>query len=138
MQMSRHKNTRHILVTAAVRAGWAGALLLVPAQSLRAGGRAPASAVAVARILGLRHLAQAAASALAPTAPVAGLGAVIDTLHTGTCIGLAVMSPRWRRVALLDAAVETGFAASGWRSGGPPASRRRTKRRRTAVLRSTA
>jgi hypothetical protein len=49
-----------------------------------------------------------------------------------------VMSPRWRRVALLDAAVETGFAASGWRSGGPPASRRRPKRKHTAVLRSTA
>ncbi len=115
--MSRHTGDRRIPATAVLRAGWGAALLLAPEPLLRAGGRAPvpAAAVAAARVLGVRHLLQAAASAVAPTAPVVGLGAVVDTLHTGSCVGLAVASPRWRRVALLDAAVESGFAASGWR-----------------------
>jgi hypothetical protein len=111
-----------VRATALARAGWAGVLLVVPEVVLRAGGPGPvpAAAVTVARVLAARHLAQAAASALTPTGPVAGLGAVVDTLHTGTCVALAAMSPRWRRAALLDAAVEAGFAAAGWAGSSRP------------------
>jgi hypothetical protein len=120
MTMSRRTGSRQVRATAVTRAGWAGVLLVVPEVVLRAGGPAsvPTAAVAVARVLAARHLVQAAASALAPIGSVAGLGAVVDTLHTGTCVALAAMSPRWRRAALLDAAVEAGFAAAGWRSSG--------------------
>jgi hypothetical protein len=119
--MMSRTGTRRIRVTAVLRAGWAAALLLVPERVLRAGGQAPvpAAAVAVARVLGVRHLLQAAVGATAPTGPVARLGAAVDTAHTATCLALAGVSPRWRRAALLDAAVESGFAASGWRSSSP-------------------
>ena len=120
--MSRLTRARRIRVTAVLRAGWAGALLVVPGLLLRAGNQAPvpAAAVAVARVLGVRHLLQAAAGVLAPTGSVAGLGAVVDTLHASSCVAFAAGSPRWRRVALLDAAVETGFAAAGWSASSRP------------------
>jgi hypothetical protein len=115
--------SRRIRATAVLRAGWAGALLLVPGRLLRIPGPAPvpAAAVVVARVLGARHLLQAAVSVAVPTGSVAGLGAVVDTVHTGTCLVLAAAWPRWRHAALLDAAVESGLAASGWSSSGPPA-----------------
>jgi hypothetical protein len=68
----------------------------------------------VLRVLGARHLAQAAVSGVAASESLAALGAVVDTLHSGSCVGLAAASGRWRRAALLDAAVEAGFAAAGW------------------------
>jgi len=103
----------------------------VPERLLGADGRTPvtATAVAFARVLGLRHLLQASATALAPTGPVSGLGAALDTLHAGSCVGLAALSPRWRRAALLDAVIETGFAAAGWSSSAPPPGARRRVRR---------
>jgi hypothetical protein len=117
--MSRHTGTAQIRALAAIRAGWAGALLFAPERLLGVAGRAPVppAAVATIRVLGVRHLLQAAASAAAPNASVMGAGAVVDALHTGTCVGLAALSPHWRRVALLDAAIETLFAASGWIGG---------------------
>jgi len=100
--------------TAAVRAGWAVILLALPHRLLRAGagGPVPPAAVAAGRLLAVRHLAQAGLSAR-PVMPWA-LGAVVDTVHAGSCIGLAAASARWRRVALIDALVEAGFAAASW------------------------
>jgi hypothetical protein len=122
--MARQAGTRRIQATALLRTGWAVTLLLVPERLLRIGGQAPPpAAISVVRVLGIRHLLQAAVSAVAPVASVAALGAVVDTVHTGTCAALAVVSPRWRRAALIDAAVESGFAASGWNDS--PASRSR-------------
>jgi hypothetical protein len=114
--MARRNGTGRTRATAAIRAGWAGALLVVPEHLLRLAGHGPVppAAVATVRVLGARHLLQALVCAAAPRAPIAGAGAVVDTLHTGTCLGLAAVSPTWRRAALLDAAVETAFAASGW------------------------
>jgi hypothetical protein len=115
--MSRRTSIRRVRATAVLRAGWGGALLLVPRRLLNAAGYrpAPAGAVLVLRVLGARHLAQAAAGGVAARESFAALGAVVDTLHSGTCVGLAAGSGRWRRAALLDAAVEAGFAAAGWR-----------------------
>jgi hypothetical protein len=113
--MSRGKVGTRIRTTAAVRAGWGIILLALPEPLLRAGGGSvsPAAAAAV-RVLGVRHLLQAGASAARPQGSVAGLGALVDTMHAGSCVGLAVASTRWRRVALVDALVEAGFAAAGW------------------------
>ena len=122
--MSRSEAGTRIRTTAAVRAGWAVLLLVLPEQLLRAGSRGPvpAAAVAAARVLGVRHLLQAGASAALPTGSVAGLGAIVDTVHAGSCVVLAAGSPRWRGVALADVLVEAGFAAAGWRSSSRPAS----------------
>src|SRR3954447_20918750 len=108
----RHRT--RIQATAVARAGWACLLLLVPKRLLAAGSHppVPAPAVALARVLGARQLLQSAATAVAPTARVAGLGAAVDALHVGTDVGLAAVSPRWRRVALIDALVGAGLAAA--------------------------
>jgi short-subunit dehydrogenase len=103
---------------AVARAGWASVLLLAPERVLRIGGRPspPAAAVAVARVLGARQLAQAVAVAARPSGPVAGAGAVVDAIHAGTDVGLAATSARWRRIALIDATVAAALAAAGWRT----------------------
>lgn len=119
--MSRWSGSSRIRVTAAARAAWAGALLVAPERILTAAaGRAPvpAGAVAAARVLGARHLLQAAAGALAATSSAAGLGALVDTVHTASCAALAAVSPRWCRVALADAVIEAGFAVAGWTTAG--------------------
>jgi len=120
--MSRGKVGTRRRATAAVRAGWAVILLTMPERLLRTdgGGPVPAAAVAAVRVLGVRHLLQAGVSAVLPSGSVAGLGALVDTVHAGSCVGLAVGSPRWRRVALVDVLVEAGFAASGWSSRSRP------------------
>jgi hypothetical protein len=122
--MSRGRVGTRIRATAAVRAGWAVILLALPQRLLRAdgGGPVPAVAVAAVRVLGVRHLLQAGASAVLPTGSIAGLGALVDTVHAGSCVGLAAGSSRWRRVALVDVLIEAGFAASGWSSRSRPVS----------------
>jgi hypothetical protein len=107
---------RRIQATAVARAGWACVLLLVPDRVLKTGAQPPipAAAIAVARVLGARELGQSAVTAVAPTGLVAGLGALVDALHAFTNVGIAAMSPRWRRTALIDALIAAGFAISGW------------------------
>jgi hypothetical protein len=114
--MARDDGSRQVRTTAVVRTAWGAALLLMPERLLRAGaGRPiPASAVTAVRVLGLRHLLQAGVAAALPTGPVAGLGALVDTVHAASCVGVAAWSPRWRRAALVDLLVETAFAAAGW------------------------
>ena len=104
-------------VTVAVRAAYGAALLLVPERVLGLGTRAPIppAAVVVARVLGARHVLQSLLTAAAPTAAVTGAGALVDVLHGSTGVGLAAMSPRWRRTALADAALATVLAAAGGR-----------------------
>ena len=103
----------------ALGGGFLGVLLLAPERVLRAdaGRPIPAPAVTVVRVLGLRHLLQAGVAAALPTGPVAGLGALVDTAHAGSCAGVAAWSSRWRRAALIDLLVESAFAASGWSAG---------------------
>lgn len=101
-------------VFAAVRAGWGAALVLRPDQVVRtASGQSPTTASrAVARILGIRHLAQAAATLHWHSRTARDLGLATDLLHAGTGLGLAVLSTRWRRGALIDASLATAFAAT--------------------------
>jgi type IV secretory pathway VirB2 component (pilin) len=99
-----------------VRAGWAGALLLVPRKVVGIDGHMPVppAAVAIARVLGVRQLLQSAVTMVAPTGPVAGLSASVDALHAGTGLGFAAVSPRWRWITVVDAAIATAFAAASW------------------------
>ena len=107
------------LAAVVARAGWASVLLLAPERVLGIGGRPsapPAAAVAVARVLGARQLAQVVVTAARPSGPVAGTGAAVDAIPAGTDMGLAATSARWRRIALIDAIIAAVLAASGWRS----------------------
>lgn len=103
-------------VSAAVRAGYGTALLLVPERVLALGARPPfpPPAAAVARVLGARHVLQAVVTVAAPTGRVLGAGALVDASHGSTDVALAAVAPRWRRIALADAALAAILAADGW------------------------
>lgn len=74
-------------------------------------GRAPDHRMRVViRILGARHVAQAALTLAAPRA-MHRVGGVVDLLHAGSMVGLAVLDPRRRRAAALNAVIATLFGA---------------------------
>jgi hypothetical protein len=119
----------------AVRACYGGLLLCAPRRmiTLAAGHPANPRAAAVARLLGARHLLQAAltAGALAQAVPAAGLrpeavpadglwpgtvllaGSAIDTVHAASMVGLAAACRPLRRAVLADALLEASLVAAG-------------------------
>ncbi len=100
-----------------VRGGYGLAQLAVPGVLGRVLGlRLDRAQRRVARVLGARHLTQAALSAPAPTAPVLALGVEVDLLHSASMLGLAVFDRSQRRPALTSAVVAAGFAAVGMRA----------------------
>jgi hypothetical protein len=106
-----------------VRAGYGTVLLLIPGRVIRMGTGRPAGARArnVARLLGARHVLQAAVTVAAvPGAEALGIGAAIDLTHAASMAGLAVIDKRVRRVTLADALIETGFAAVSLSAALPP------------------
>jgi hypothetical protein len=107
----------------AARAGYGAALLLVPGPVIRLSTGRPAGhrTQNVARVLGVRHLIQAAVTAGAgPSAELLGLGAAVDITHAASMAGLALADRSVRRVTLTDALIETAFAAVGLSSAVPP------------------
>jgi hypothetical protein len=106
----------------ALRGAYGAALCAAPGALIGLAGGPPASpqSRAVARVLGIRQLAQAAAYgvALAPRirpqdrAALLSLGAVVDVLHATSMVGLAVADAPRRRLGLTDAAVAFAFAVS--------------------------
>jgi hypothetical protein len=106
-----------------VRAGYGAALLLLPGPVIRLCTGRPASHRTrnVARVLGARHLVQAAVTAgSGPSAESLGIGAAIDITHAASMAGLAVADRRVRRVTLTDAMIEIAFAAASLSSAVPP------------------
>ena len=87
------------------------------------GRPAGSRACAVARLLGARHLLQAAATtAAAASTESLGIGAAIDLTHAASMAALALTDRRVRRLTLADVAVETAFAAGGlWAAWRRPA-----------------
>jgi hypothetical protein len=102
-----------------VRAGWGLALLAAPDRVVAAMGVAEPDdqTRAVARVLGARHLAQAAVTLARPTARCLRWGGVVDLAHAGTGVVLAVADARYRRAAFTDAAITTGFGLRGLQTG---------------------
>jgi NAD(P)-dependent dehydrogenase (short-subunit alcohol dehydrogenase family) len=99
-----------------VRAGYGGALLIVPGPVIRlATGRpAGARARAGARVLGARHLLQVAlTAAAASSAGSLGLGAAVDLAHAASMAALGLADRQVRRLTLSDALVESTFAVAG-------------------------
>ncbi|HEX4658889.1 MAG TPA: hypothetical protein VH307_15995 [Streptosporangiaceae bacterium] len=102
----------------ATRASYGVALVTAPGAVIhRATGRSPARRTRqVARLLGARHLIQAAVSAFAPMPEVLAAGAAVDALHAGSMIMLAIADRGARRVALTDAVAEALFSVAGRRA----------------------
>lgn len=117
----------------AARAAWGAALLIGPGTVLEHvhGVRADSRSTAVARVLGARHVAQAALSGARPAPSVLALGVWADAAHAGTGLIFAAADRARARAALIDAAVAAGWAAAGLygltriRAQPPAAERRR-------------
>ena len=70
-------------------------------------------AAGITRILGARHLGQAAVELSRPTRPILLVGALVDAIHALSCLGLiALGGTRWRRSGALNAAGALGFCAA--------------------------
>ena len=102
------------------RAGYGAALLCAPGPLIRVcTGRSPGSrARRVARVLGIRHLAQAAITAAAPGPRMITAGSVIDLCHAASMLGLAAVDKSLRPAELADALVATALAVAEAASAG--------------------
>lgn len=101
-----------------VRVAWGSFLVYAPDRAVALlGGPSEVAGRRVARVLGVRHLAQGVGEVLLARRGGAGrarhLGAVVDALHAASAVGLAVADHRWRRAALIDASVAIAFAGGG-------------------------
>ena len=103
----------------AARACYGVALLCAPGVMLGlATGEAPSQrARTVARILGARHLAQAALTLWRPRPAVLFAGAGIDACHAASMAALAAWDPRMRRAGIADAVAAAAFTATGALTG---------------------
>jgi hypothetical protein len=112
------------LLVPLARAGYGTALLCAPGPMIGiVTGRPPSRrARQVARILGVRHLAQAAITALNPGPEVVALGVVVDLLHAASMYAFAAVVPDLRRAELADALAATALAVAdpAVSSGGRP------------------
>jgi len=100
---------------ALVRAAYGAVLLGAPGAAIRLCTGRPASsrARATARVLGARHLTQAALTAAAPGAVALATGAVADLAHCVSMLAIALADQRLRPAALADGTVAALFAAAG-------------------------
>ncbi|MFZ2174111.1 MAG: hypothetical protein WAW17_08775 [Rhodococcus sp. (in: high G+C Gram-positive bacteria)] len=78
----------------------------VLAQPLRRGEQV------VVRVLGARHLLQAAVTTAVPTPAVLRIGAGVDAVHAATMI-VAALDRRRRRAAVAEMLCARGFGAAG-------------------------
>lgn len=103
--------------SAIARTVYGSFLVLTPGVVVRTVSGKPAdrAPAVVARILGLRHLAQALAIDRAGTRDRLLVGAAIDAAHALSMFGLAALNEGYRRPAALDAVLATGLAANGLR-----------------------
>lgn len=104
-------------LVSAVRAVYGAGLLVLPARVLSAAARRPLDreAVYVARILGARHLLQAALLCRHPSRRRLLIGAAIDAAHAASMVPLAHSSrqPAHRALARHQVVAATGFAVAG-------------------------
>jgi hypothetical protein len=86
--------------------------MLDPARiaALVAGGGTRPEATII-RLLGARMAGQGAVLLVRPTVRMRRLGAFVDAAHASSMVGLALVSPRYRRPAVTSAAIA---GASAW------------------------
>ncbi|SDZ20579.1 hypothetical protein SAMN05444365_10753 [Micromonospora pattaloongensis] len=97
----------------AARLGWGGLLLLTPGRLTRPVAPPTSPAVATLRVLGARHLVQAATTIRWHGSVVFATGAAVDGIHSMAALALAAVDRRQRRSAALDAAVAAALAVLG-------------------------
>jgi hypothetical protein len=97
------------------RAAYGAVLLCAPGAVVGwcTGQPASARARAVVRVLGSRHLIQAAVTARAPSALVLRIGAQVDLAHAASMLALGAVGRPLRRAPLADGLVAATFAALG-------------------------
>jgi hypothetical protein len=90
--------------------------MLAPGPVIKlATGHVPSrQACQVARVLGARHLAQTALTALTGRPSVFAAGAGIDAIHATSMLFLAAADGSVRQAALVDALAESALAAGGF------------------------
>jgi hypothetical protein len=108
------------------RVAYGLALICCPGRliRLRTGERPSRRACAIGRVLGVRHVAQAAISTACPIDLVVGAGVTADIAHAGSMVILAGLDPDLRPALLTDAAIAGALAAAGGaalRDGSAPA-----------------
>jgi hypothetical protein len=96
------------------RAGYGAALLCTPGYMIAAITGCPASRRAriTARVLGARHLAQAAICGAMPVRGLIEAGTAVDGLHAASMFALAGTDRQNRAALLADALIATAFAAA--------------------------
>ena len=99
----------------AVRAAYGLALLGAPRRALGGAllGAQEPGAVAFARVLGARQLAEAALLARRPGQRLLLAGAAVDAAHGASMLALCALSPRRRRLAAASAVSAALLAAWG-------------------------
>jgi hypothetical protein len=100
-----------------VRSLWGAALLATPRVILSRvhGVEVDRKAVVVARILGARHLVQAALSGVNPSPEVIAGGVWVDAVHSVTAFGLAAVDPDRAIAVIADGTVAAAWALFGLR-----------------------
>jgi hypothetical protein len=98
--------------TELVRAAWGAALLLAPRPVLRHVHGAPLTGpgVPVLRVLGARHLLQAAAVTVWPSHRVLLVAAAVDLSHCVSMVPLALYGGRYARAGAVETAVAGAWA----------------------------
>jgi hypothetical protein len=116
-----------------VRAGYGVTLLWVPGRLIRlvSGAEPNGRACGVARVLGVRHLMQAALTVAvgrrAGTGPIVlACGAGVDLTHVVSMVALGGVFRSARRAALADAVLETALGVAGIVAAGGNRHQRRT------------
>ncbi|GAB3809255.1 hypothetical protein [Micromonospora zhanjiangensis] len=98
------------------RAVWGVLLIVAPGAVLRAAGSADRRVARnTMRVLGARHVAQAALSGLRPRRTTVAVGALVDALHAASDVAIAAVDPRYRRIATIDAVVTAAWSGLGGR-----------------------
>jgi hypothetical protein len=106
-----------VRAAAAVRAAVGLAMVTRAAAVARLLGAHPAGGHPVVRVLGLRHLGQAAVLAGRPDRAVVRGSSAVDGLHVLSCLLLAAASGSRRTPALRDAALESAVLLMTWTAG---------------------
>lgn len=106
---------RSLRLLTAVRALWGTVLLGAPVAVLRdlPHERIDRPARMVARVLGVRHLTEAAVTGRRNSSTLIRAGAIVDAIHAATFAALAALRPDRRKLALTNVATASALAAAG-------------------------
>ncbi len=121
------------------RAGWGSALLFAPQVVLDHVHHAEADArtLLIARVLGARHVTQAALSGVRPSPEVLVIGVWVDAAHAFTALALALLDRSRTRAGLVEMGLAGLWAVAGYRDvrTAPPLSTTHAGRRDAAARR---